>query len=125
MDTQSDDFYRIAIGMMALTYREIHGGSLYKSDESLESLLALLAEVSPIKLGLDFHKDEDLLVVVQRAAQQVGDAANLRMTLALQASTLAFVEFCDLVKKEVPSIDIPALIERLALTAARRGGSAG
>jgi hypothetical protein len=123
MDMHNEDFYRTAVGLMALTYRETHGGSVYKSDESIESTLALLTDLSSFKLELEFHRDEDLAALLQRAAQQVADAAQLRMSVALQSSTFAFVDFCDLVKEEVPSIDIAALIERLALKAAERGGS--
>jgi hypothetical protein len=125
METPNEDFYRVAVGMMALSYREMNGGSFYKSNESMESLLALLADMNPLKFEFEFRKDEDLRVVAQQAAQQVSDAASLRMALALNASALAFADFCELLQREDPSIDIPALIELLALRAARRQGATG
>jgi hypothetical protein len=124
MEMNDGDLYRTVVGMMALTYRETHSGSGYKSEESRESL-ALLTDLGGFKLELEFHKDEDLAVLLLRAGQQVADAAGLRMARALSTWGFAFAEFCDLVKQELPSIDIEALLGRMALRAAQRFGPAG
>ena len=119
MEMSNEDLHRTAVGIMALAYRETHGGSGYKSDESFESLLALLTDLSGFRLEFETRKDEDPLIQVERAARQVAETAQLRMVRALHASALTFVDFCDLVKQEDPSIDIEELIGRLALKAAR------
>lgn len=114
-----EDVFRTAVGMMALAYRETHGGSTFKSDESMESVLTLLTDLSGFSLELPARPDKDAMALIQQAVMQVAEVAQLRMARALQASALTFVDFCDMVKQETPSVDIEGLIQRLALKAAR------
>jgi hypothetical protein len=125
MEMSDEELYRTAVGIMALAYRETHGGSGYKSEESMASLLALLTDLSGFTLELRAVPDEDAVSLAERAATQVAEVAQVRMARALHASALAFIDICDQIKKEAPSLDIEDLISRVALRAARGFGSAG
>ena len=122
MDMSDDDLRRALVGVFALTYREMNGGSAYKSRESFESLMALVGDFGGYRLNFEFKNDEPAPVLVERAAKQIIEEAELRLFKTLTNGALAFVDFCNLVREEVPGIDVEGLIERLALRAARGYG---
>lgn len=112
------ELHRAVVGLLALTYNETHGGSSFSSTESVESLMTLFSGLHSSLLSVDFDPDEDLTSIVAKVAQASVDMMMVQTLRALNVAGLAFVEFCDLVEQEAPSIDIDAMIKHLALLVA-------
>lgn len=119
MEMSDEDLRRALVGVFALTYREMNGGSNYASREAFESFLALVSGYGGYRLSFEFKADDPLPELMELAARQVMEEAELRLCKTLTVGALTFVEFCDLVKQDAPAIDIDGLIGRLALKAAR------
>ena len=113
-----EDLHRVVVGLMALTYRETHGGSGYESDESAQAMSALHADLLAYKIGIQIEPGESSEAFAYRVAEATGNAVGLQMFKALHSAIIAFVEFCDLAKQDSPSLDVEDLLARLALRAA-------
>ena len=112
------ELHRAAVGLLALTYNETHGGSGFRSSESQESLLELFRGLQNPTFTIECAPEEELTSIVERVAQATADMLMVQVLRALHTIGLTFVQFCSLLEQEVPSVNIDFMIKCLALAAA-------
>jgi hypothetical protein len=112
------ELHRAAVGLLALTYNETHGGSGFRSPEAQESLLELFRGLQNPVFTVECEPEEDLTAIVEKVAQATADMLMVQVLRALNIIGLTFVQFCTLIEHDAPSVDIDFMIKCLALAAA-------
>lgn len=112
------ELHRAAVGLLALTYNETHGGSNFRSDEAKESLLELFRGLQSPMITVECSPEEELTAIVEKVAQATADILMVQVLRALNIIGLTFVQFCTLVEEDAPSINVDFMIKCLALSAA-------
>jgi hypothetical protein len=116
-----DELRRLVTGLLVLANTEVRDGTFFQTPESQEALGSLSEDLNRYEytLALSASSADELAVQVRNTVDGVVSEVAGRVLRALMLMAGQFGAFCAYVREQAPELDIDAILQEMALAAAR------